>query len=217
MSSSRFPGKMLAPMLGVPLIRRVLERVAGGVEGGTAGGRVVLVTSTAASDDPLALYVERELGFAVYRGELENVFARFQACVRGLGCDWFVRISGDSPVLDGRLLAWMLALPRDDVDLVTNVHLRTFPPGQSVEILRAAPFLAMDAAALSDEDRFHVTLPYYREGAPYRLRKVESRRPEQAAVRMVVDSVEDLKRLEASLEREPQALAGFAELAQVRA
>lgn len=213
MSSTRFPGKMLAPLLGKPLIRHVLDRISSAVPNES----IIVVTSSEESDDPLATYVERQLGVTVHRGELENVLARFQDCVRSHPCDWFVRISGDSPAIDGELLAHMLGLPRDGFDIVTNVATRTFPPGQSVEVLRTAPFLSIDGRSLDAEDRAHVTLPYYRNPAPFRMLKVVSRTPSLAGQRMVVDSVEDLRALEALLQASPERAMGFAHLAAIEA
>ena len=212
MSSSRFPGKMLAPFLGKPLISSVVERIARAVP----ASQLILATSTDASDDPLANYVEKCLGLAVYRGELENVFARFQGCLRTYPCDWFVRISGDSPVIDGDLIAHMLTLVNGGSDIVTNVATRTFPPGQSVEILRTEPFMAIDEDALDADDWAHVTLPYYRANSPFRMVRVVSRIPALAERRMVVDSIDDLRAMEALLRSSPAETGGFADLAVVQ-
>jgi spore coat polysaccharide biosynthesis protein SpsF len=54
MSSRRFPGKVLAPFHGRPIIRHVLDRVARALP---EVPRTV-VTSVEASDDPLAAYLE---------------------------------------------------------------------------------------------------------------------------------------------------------------
>src|SRR5258707_10261246 len=99
MTSQRFPGKMLAPFRGLPLIRKVIERVSAGI----MSDQIVVVTSSDSTDDPLALYVE-SLGVAVFRGPLQNVLRRFQLCLEHMPCDWFFRISGDSPFYDSRLL-----------------------------------------------------------------------------------------------------------------
>lgn len=213
MSSSRFPGKVLAPFLGKPLIGSLLDRVAHAVP----KERIMVVTSREKSDDPLAAYVEQCLGAAVFRGELDDVFARFQGCLKAFPCDWFVRISGDSPAIDGELIAHMLKLAGDGSDIVTNVASRTFPPGQSVEILRSVPFLNIDGRSLDAEDKAHVTLPYYRAAAPFRMIKVVSRDPSLAKRRMVVDSIEDLRAMEALLQSSPDQATGYARLAEIQA
>ena len=53
--TSRLPGKVLAPVLGEPMIGRQLERL--GEYAGLDG--LVVATSTDASDDPLVAYLQR--------------------------------------------------------------------------------------------------------------------------------------------------------------
>ena len=212
MSSSRFPGKVLAPFLGKPIIAHVIERIQIAVP----SDQIILLTSSEMSDDPLAAYVERQLGITVYRGELENVFARFQGCLREHPCDWFARICADSPMIDGELIARLVGLVRDDFDIVTNVSTRTFPPGQSVELMRTAPFLSVDSRTLTTQEQEHVTLPYYRKTSPYRMLKVVSSMPSLANTPMAVDSIEDLRKLEAFATNSPTAAISYADLATIQ-
>lgn len=192
MSSRRFPGKVLAPLAGRPLIAHVLERC--GRAFGPQG--VVLATSVDASDDPLAAFAARE-GQALFRGDLDNVARRFQQCLAAHPCEWFVRISGDSPLIDPELIVAVAARREPQYDLVTNVHPRTFPPGQSVEVVRAACYAAIDTAAWTAEEREHVTLALYRSPQEYRVRNVGSREAGAARRSLAVDTREDLHAVEA--------------------
>jgi spore coat polysaccharide biosynthesis protein SpsF len=191
MSSQRFPGKMLAPLAGRPMIDHVLERC------GQAFGAecVVLATSRELSDDALAVHADR-LGARVFRGDLRDVFSRFQSCLAAHPCEWFVRISGDSPLIDPRLIARVAACREPGLDLVTNVRPRTFPPGQSVEVINARRFAAMDAASLTAEEREHVTLAFYNHADRYRLRNVASRDPSLARQHLAVDTLEEMRAVE---------------------
>lgn len=192
MSSRRFPGKVLAKLAGRPLIDHVVERC------GAAFGDdlVVVATSTERSDDPLARHL-RERGCRVFRGELDNVLGRFQQCLLAHPCEWFVRISADSPLIDPQLIVRVAERRAPQFDLVTNVQTRTFPAGQSVEVVRAQPFTALDAASLSTDEREHVTLVYYRQAQRFRVRSVVSRDPGLARQSMAIDTPEDLRALEA--------------------
>lgn len=191
MSSRRFPGKVLAPLAGRPMIDHVLERC------GRAFGadRVVLATSAEPSDDALAAHA-RELGVSVFRGELDNVFGRFQACLAAHPCDWIVRISADSPLIDPRLITRVAECREPGLDLVTNVQPRTFPPGQSVEVINARRFADLDATALTEEEREHVTQVFYNHPERYRLRNVASRDPQLAKQHFAVDTREELMAVE---------------------
>lgn len=211
MSSSRFPGKVLAPLRGQPLIAHVLRRL---VEVPQARA-LILVTSEDRSDDPLAAYARNDLGVSVFRGDLNNVVARFQGCLRKFPCEWFVRISGDSPLIDPRLVSAMWGqMPDSDCDILTNVAPRTFPPGQSVEIVRTSALLALDATALDRDEQEHVTLHFYRNPERFRILNVRSVDPSIASKRFVVDSVEDLRALEVALEANPRLGDGFDRLVE---
>ena len=192
MSSERFPGKVLAPFKGKPLIAHVLGQVTQAV----SPDAVVVATSGELADDPLSAYV-RELGITVLRGPLENVFQRFQLCLEAYPCTWFFRVCADSPLLHSALLtAAMAYCQRLDLDLVTNVYPRTFPKGQSVEMLRSETFSAITADLLSEEEQEHVTKYYYNNPGRFRMLNLDSNDPGLGQMSFVVDTIEDLSRLE---------------------
>ena len=94
MSSRRYPGKVLAPFRGEPVIRHVVQAATAVLP----PHDVVVVTSTHVTDDPLVFYL-RSLGVNVFRGPLENVLQRFVLCLREYPCEWVLRVNGDSPLL----------------------------------------------------------------------------------------------------------------------
>ncbi len=193
MSSARLPGKVLAPFHGQPLIRQVIDRVAEAVP----RSQIVLVTSADPTDDPLACYVE-SLGVAVFRGPLANVLERFQRCAAAYPADWVIRISGDSPLMSSAVIRRVIAAAQTaEADVVTNVFPRTFPRGCSVEAINARSLAALDSTALTAEEQEHVTGVFYNHPDRYRIINVDSGRPELAAVDLTVDTLDDLRRLEA--------------------
>jgi spore coat polysaccharide biosynthesis protein SpsF len=193
MSSRRFPGKVLAPLGGQPVIKRLLEKIVQVVPLSS----VVVLTSVEPSDDPLAHYAQ-SLGAPLYRGELDNVAGRFFHCLREYPCDWFLRLCADSPLLDVTVFKTLTAYQeRLDLDLVTNVYPRTFPKGYSVEMVKAESFAALDVHALSAEEQEHVTAVFYRHPQRFRILNVTSGDPRQAGLSYAVDTLEDLQRLEA--------------------
>lgn len=192
MSSQRFPGKVLAPLGGRPILKHLLEQVARVFP----LNHVTVVTSVEPSDDPLACYV-RNLGVAVYRGELENVAARFQGCLREYPCDWFVRLCADSPLLNPVVLKAVATHPHClDFDIVTNVYPRTFPKGHSVEMVRAEVFADLNVLTFTADEREHVTAVFYHYPQRFRILNLTSDDPRQADLSLVVDTVDDLRCLE---------------------
>ena len=192
MSSSRFPGKVLAPFRGDPIVLHVVRAV----EQALGADAVVVATSTQRSDDPLVAYLEH-LEVPVFRGPLDDVLGRFQACLGAYPCEWVLRICADSPLLDAAVIRLALDAADDDVDVVTTTSPRTFAKGQNVELVRAAVLLDLEGPELTVEDREHVTQFLYRHPERFRIRNLESSDPALAGRSLVVDTVDDLTRLEA--------------------
>lgn len=158
MTSQRLPGKILREVNGEPMLGYLMKslKLCQGLDG------LAIATSAQPEDDALADWAESR-GYRVVRGELEDVQTRFEQAVDELGCDAFVRISGDSPLMDHRIVdRHVEAYRAGDYDLVTNVCERTFPQGCSVEVIGRDAFAR--ACALTDEPavREHVTVIMYR-------------------------------------------------------
>ena len=90
MTSSRFPGKVLAPLAGQPMVIRQLERI----QRATTLDGIVVATSRDPSDDELALAVEA-FGVPVVRGSLDDVLARFIAVIDVYEPATVVRLTAD--------------------------------------------------------------------------------------------------------------------------
>lgn len=192
MSSRRFPGKVLAPFQGVPVIRRVVSAV----ERALPSAPLVVATSVEPSDDPLAAYLET-IGVRLFRGPLDDVFERFRRCLSQNPCDWILRVSADSPLLDaGVLRAVAEREGAQDCDLVTTVFPRTFPRGWNCELVRTRTFVAIDPSELTAHDREHVTSFYYRHPSRFGILNVASDNPRLSELNLAVDTIQDLRRLE---------------------
>ncbi|MBB73984.1 MAG: hypothetical protein CMJ75_05655 [Planctomycetaceae bacterium] len=192
MSSNRFPGKVLAPFNGVPILTCVIERLSEVI----SSDRIVVLTSTNQSDDPLVSYMENA-GICVYRGPLKNVFERFQLCLRKYPCSWFFRICADSPLLDNAILQTMLIKSGESgVDLITNVFPRTFPKGQSIEMIKADTFESIDPNNLTWIQQEHVTKVYYERPENYKIVNLELLGKSLETINLSVDTIEDLYRLQ---------------------
>ena len=81
---------------------------------------------------------------------------------------------------------------KEECDLVTNVWVRTFPKGQSVEVVSTAAFRRAGELMRTDEDREHGTLVFYRHEDMFRVRSFRCAR-ELGEIRLCVDTPEDLE------------------------
>jgi spore coat polysaccharide biosynthesis protein SpsF (cytidylyltransferase family) len=160
MGSSRLPGKVLADLAGRPAIEWLIERL----DHATKLDAVVVATSTDRSDDAIETWCAAN-GVACHRGPLDDVASRMLAAARAHRLDAFVRVNADSPLLDQRLVDEAVELYRSsDVDLVTNVRPRAYPPGQSVEVVRTDALERAFAGDVDAGEREHVTGPLYGDG-----------------------------------------------------
>jgi len=111
-------------------------------------------------------------------------------------CDWFFRISGDSPLMNSGIMKAMLSLMEPSLDLITNVQKRTFPRGHSAELLNAETFQSINVDALTDDQREHVTKYYYEHAEKFRILNIETTDSSYSKLDFVVDTVDDLRRVE---------------------
>ena len=74
MDSTRFPGKVLRPILGTPLIEILLQRLGRA----TQVDQIVLATSAHPTNDELAAHAY-QLGITVFRGSEDDVLDRYHA------------------------------------------------------------------------------------------------------------------------------------------
>jgi spore coat polysaccharide biosynthesis protein SpsF (cytidylyltransferase family) len=209
MASERLPGKVLAPVAGRPLLGYLLERLA------LARGPdcTIVATSDEPEDDPLARFAS-ETGVSVHRGPLADVAGRLAAVAERYEVDALVRVSGDSPLLDPALVDRALELYAEgDWELVTNVFPRSFPVGQSVEVLPRATLERVLATTTEPEDREHVTRWLYANADRFRIHNFRHER-DKSGVRLAVDTAEDLQRIEriVAAMRAPHTEYGLSEL-----
>lgn len=189
MSSARLPGKVLAPLAGRPLLAWLFERL----EHARSLDAIVVATSDEPEDDAVAAFAH-EQGVACHRGPLEDVAGRVLDAARSQDLEILVRVNGDSPLLDQRLVDRGVALLQaSGADLASNVRPRTFPPGQSVEVVWADVLQRAHAGDSSAEDREHVTGPLY--DGRFRVARFEAD-PPRTEPPFTVDTAADLRRIE---------------------
>ena len=191
MSSSRFPGKMLVPVNNVPLIQCVVERV----QQARHVDNVVVLTSVETSDDDLAIYAA-EKGYKTVRGDLDNVFKRFQKALEEYPCDYFVRVCGDSPIIDPNLISAMIEkVIETKCDFLSNVQHKKFPKGQSVEIICSDLFASIDSKTLTADQQEHV-MPYFYEHADQYRTCFPDSKVNNRHINTCIDTPEDLFNIE---------------------
>ena len=194
-NSERLHGKVLQKLDGKSMLQWTLERLSN-CERAT---KIVLATSVEPTDDPIAEFC-RELGFSCFRGNLENVAERIAKIVRQEKIESFVRISGDSPLIDSRIVDKAIQLFEcSDCDLTTNILVRSFPKGQSVEVLKSETFLNV-LSQLNQYEQEHVTPFYYQNPERFRITAFTSG-VDAGNCQLSVDTLADFKKIKQLLKQ----------------
>lgn len=195
MTSRRLPGKVTAPLRGRPMLLYLVERLT------RTGHEATICTSTDGSDEPVAELCARE-SIPCFRGSLDDVAGRMLAAARDTAAEAFVRLSGDSPLLDPALVDRAVSRMRESrPDIATNVWpVRSFPKGQSVEVVRTDAFARACAVMTEADDREHVTPWMYRNARNFRIEGFTADE-DRSAVQLSIDTADDFARIEAILGR----------------
>lgn len=186
MSSRRFPGKVLRPLLGVPMLARQIERL----QRSRTLDRLVVATSTDASDDGVA-EIAAATGVACHRGSLDDVLDRFVGAARAFDATAVVRLTGDCPLADPDVIDAVVRLYHDSgADYASNTNPPTYPDGLDVEVMRMDVLEQAARDASKPSEREHVTLHIHQQ--PDRFRLVNLASPSDlSALRWTVDTPAD--------------------------
>jgi len=153
--STRLPGKVMLPLLGKPVLARMLERVAAA----SLAGTIVVATTTGRQDDCIENLALEE-GFAVFRGHPTDLVDRHHRAAQWLDAEVVVKIPSDCPLIDpgviDRVIGEFLAAS-DSLDYVGNLHPPTYPDGNDVEVMSAAALATVLHEATQDFEREHTT------------------------------------------------------------
>jgi 3-deoxy-manno-octulosonate cytidylyltransferase (CMP-KDO synthetase) len=115
--SSRFPGKPLAPIAGVPMIQRVWR----GARGAKSLERVIVATDDARIADACRGFGAE---VALTRADHASGTDRIAEVAAGLDCDVVVNVQGDEPLIEGFAIDAVVAALDDDPEalIATLVH-----------------------------------------------------------------------------------------------
>lgn len=188
LGSSRLPGKVLAPILGEPMLLRQIERV----KRCRLVDNLVVATSTSPTDDPLASFC-KERDIPVGRGSETDVLSRFIDVAKPYTPSAVVRLTGDCPLADPEVIDEVIgAFKAGNVDYASNVEPATFPDGLDVEVVRWATLERAHREAVLPSHREHVTL--FIRSQPERFPATAvTRSPDLSHLRWTVDESADLE------------------------
>lgn len=189
MSSSRLPGKVLEPLAGKPMIWHIVQRA----RLCTGITDVVVATSTENTDDPLVHFCELH-DIRCHRGSLQNVLSRYLEILEVDSYNYFVRLTGDCPLIDPEFIDRQLsALHVSGGDFVClDTPLPIFS-GQGAQSVRSLKYIATKSQHPDDFE--HVGSRYMAEN-PEQFKIVGIKVPQSfgnTPWRLMVDQRADLE------------------------
>lgn len=160
MGSSRFPGKIMQPLAGEPLLVRLVERV----KASKYCGKTVVGTTFEDSDDPIAALCKKNK-ILCFRGHPTDLLDRHLNIGKAYNADAVVKIPSDCPLIDPSVINKVIKFYLDNsfsFDYVSNLHPATYPDGNDVEIFSMESLEKAWDEAEKGLEREHTT-PYFWE------------------------------------------------------
>lgn len=190
--SERLPGKILLPFAGKSILQYMIESL----ERVLTREQIVIATSTMPRDSCVEEFC-RVHGVGCYRGDEENVASRFFAILSEKTPRYFIRLCGDSPLIDAQTVRRALeTIEESSSDIVTTALNATYPSGMNVECLQSSVFLSHYAKFDAPEHFEHVTKYFYAHSNQFKIRVLESGLAEPRRHKFSVDTREDFEKLE---------------------
>ena len=196
-NSKRFKNKVLHKINNVPVIQHVIDNVGKSKK----VKKIIVAISKNKIDDNLANYLlARRL--KIYRGDLSNVAKRLYLAAKKFNAKKFLRISGDSPLIDYKIIDRAININQkySSYDLITNLYPRTFPKGQSVEIIKSS-IIKKNIKYMDELDKEHVTKFFYRKKFKFRIKNFQTKKKYKLK-NYCVDYIKDIRKIEKVINRD---------------
>lgn len=188
MGSSRFPGKVMAPVLGRPMLERQIERI----RRCEKIDQIVVATSNSPKDNVLEALCKR-IGIDCFRGNLENVLDRFYQAAKSLKPQQVIRLTGDCPLIDPVFIDELVEFYLEGrFDYASNCLKPTLPDGLDAEIFSYAVLEEVWKEAELPSHLEHVTPYIHAYHERYKIGNYQYK-SDFSNLRWTVDEQEDIE------------------------
>jgi len=171
MGSKRLPGKSLKTMNGKPMLQHIINNVISA----SLVSKFVVATSELNIDDNI-YNLCLDLKIDCFRGSESDVLSRFVGISKIYNADLLVRLTGDNPFVENKLIDFMINKffkMYSSYDYVHNVENSGFPYGLYVEIFtKNALNRAQDSKDIHDKE--HVTRYFKRHAENFKIGLVKT-------------------------------------------
>ena len=115
-----------------------------------------------------------EKNIICFRGDLENVFKRYQKVLKISKLNkfkWFARVTADNPLISVILAKNLITRINPNLDYIS--YLKKIPNGSGIELINTKTFLNINSASLDEVEKEHVTPVFYENLENYSTLLVE--------------------------------------------
>jgi len=194
MNSTRLPGKVLMDFCGKPMLLFQINLL----ETYNLKAEIVVATSYNPLDDKIISFC-KDHGIKYVRGSEDNVFERFKLTAEKFKFDHIVRLTGDNPFTNYRILkACLQKHIKNNPDLTSTRQIlqdhtidRFTPKGNSIDVINCSTLFDIDPERLNDFEKEHV-IPVFFNGK-YRVSYVKINIPD--AISFSIDDQSDFERV----------------------
>lgn len=195
MGSSRFPGKVLKEVNGIPLLKYQFDRV----EQSIFITETVIATTVKEQDSLITEFCEQNR-ISFYRGSEDDVLNRYYECAREYQADIVIRLTADCPLIDPGVIDDVIKIYiENDYDFVANTAPPegvTYPEGMDVEVFSLQLIERSAREAKKPSEREHVTHYFWRNPQLFSTYRIDLSK-DFSAYRLTVDYPEDFDVIEA--------------------
>ena len=168
-NSKRLPGKAMLRISGYETILHVYHQCKKSLL-----KNIIICTSKNKTDDSIArLCKKKKIKF--FRGNLNNVYLRYIQTINKFKIKSFIRINGDSPLINYQIINKAFKIfKKQNYQIVTNVFPRSYPIGQSVEII-SSDLLKKVYKKLNKNDKEHIFKYFYRNYKKFNIYNIKNK------------------------------------------
>jgi len=188
-SSKRFNNKVLHKIYNKPIIWHVVSRV----RKSKNVKKIIVATSNIKSDNKLVKYLKK-VKINYYRGSLTNVAERLCKAAEKNKANFFMRINADSPLIDPTIIDKAIKIfktRKKNYDIITNTFPRSYPKGQSLEIIKTSK-LRSNLDKFNKDQREHVTKYFYKNYKNFMIKNFMNIKI-KTKMKLAIDTRNDLK------------------------
>jgi|TARA_B100001093_G_C26843661_1_gene1021731 spore coat polysaccharide biosynthesis protein SpsF (cytidylyltransferase family) len=185
--SKRFPNKIFQKINNKTILENIIDNL-------KKLNLKIYICSTSRKIDRKIQDITEKNNCVFFAGNKNNVLKRLYECAKKNNADWLIRINGDSPLISAHIIKKAMNYKKKftNFDIITNVFVRTFPKGMSVEIIKTECLKKLNLMNLSKINREHVTKYIYQNPNLFKIKNFKSLK-NYSSVNLSVDTKKDLK------------------------